>query len=101
MREPFDIRDTRNVYQPCPLCGVTHGLCLMLGNKNATIAVQCTNCDFRGPEVPAVLDSLMTMDRQAFEAWNALDRTRGRTPHVCTACGLAGRLHCALCTQCT
>jgi hypothetical protein len=72
--EPFDIRDTRNVYQPCPRCRVTLGLGLMLGNRNATIAVQCMNCDFRGPEVPAVLDSLMTMDRQAFETWNDMNR---------------------------
>lgn len=80
--EPFDIRDTSNVYQPCPACDLTYDMGLMTrrGGQSARmmlkLAVQCMSCGFRGPEVPFAVDPHMIQDRNAFDAWNELPREK-------------------------
>lgn len=72
----FDIRDTRNVYEPCPKCRATVGLGLT--SKQRKLFVHCATCGHTGPaiEVPTLeqWDSWPIpwheRDRLAFEAWN-------------------------------
>jgi predicted nucleic-acid-binding Zn-ribbon protein len=81
-QDSFDISDGRNRYKPCPKCASEFGMGLISkGGKWAsgvglvekgTIAVQCTICGFRGPEV--VNNTNGASDRAAFDAWNGLPR---------------------------
>ncbi|HDR9105444.1 helix-turn-helix domain-containing protein [Paraburkholderia sp. A3RO-2L] len=72
---PFDIRDGRNRYAPCPRCKATSGM--GLSTRARKLAVEC-DCGHRGPDVdvPAFADwaswpvPAHERDRLAFEGWN-------------------------------
>ncbi len=67
----FDIRDSRNQYQPCPNCHWEIGMVLLTRDRTAFIV--CSICDFEGPKIPFEQPGA-EVDRQAFEAWNNLER---------------------------
>lgn len=75
--KPFDITDRRSKYQRCPKCSATFGMGLVTRGRH--LAVECTECGHRGPEVEvpeigqwaAWSVPSHERDRQAFEGWNS------------------------------
>lgn len=63
----FDITDSKNRYQACPMCRAQFGMGIM--SRQGHRFVQCQECGQRGQETPL---STADSDRLAFEAWNAL-----------------------------
>lgn len=72
---PFDICDGRNEYAPCRQCNAETGMGLVARGNG--LAVECSFCGHRGPEVevpdlsdPNWLKDAANRDEAAFKAWN-------------------------------
>ena len=67
MAESFDIYDTRNRYEPCPVCGLECGM--GIGIIDGALAIRCV-CGHSGPPVTVTGYPTPEQDRAAFDGWN-------------------------------
>lgn len=84
----FDIRDSKNAYEPCPKCNSTFGKGIT--SRNGRTFVLCMNCNHEGPSIEEpTLEQWATWpiplherDRLVFEAWNEAAKKAKASGHV-------------------